>query len=71
MIDAGKCVRQAQVDLDITSVELAKRAKSTPQQVVRWRSQKNMKINTIEQICDALDISIDTFISYQRNQSPN
>tara|TARA_R100000479_G_scaffold146043_1_gene81470 strand:+ start:88 stop:333 length:246 start_codon:yes stop_codon:yes gene_type:complete len=71
MIDAGKCVRQAQIDLDISSVELAQRTNSTPQQVVRWRSQPNMKIHTIEAICNAMDISIYDFLLYQNAESPN
>jgi len=65
MIDTGKCLKLAQVDLLISSVELAKMTDSTPQQVVRWRSQANMKIHTIDKICKAINISINDFLLYQ------
>lgn len=71
MIDAGKCVRQAQIDLGVSSADLARRTNSTPQQVLRWRSQANMKIQTIETICNAMDISIYDFLLYQNAESPN
>ncbi len=71
MIDTGKCLKLAQVDLGISSVELARRASSTPQQVVRWRSQANMKIQTIDKICRAMDLSIYDFLLYQKIESPN
>lgn len=64
MIDAGRCLRMAQKELGIASVVLAKKADSTPQQVVRWRAQKNMKLHTIETICKAMDITINDFLMY-------
>lgn len=71
MIDAGKCLRLAQADLGISSVDLAKLTGSTPQQLVRWRSQPNMKIHTVENICKALNISLYDFLLYQKIESPN
>tara|TARA_Y100000004_G_C8937832_1_gene422875 strand:+ start:1552 stop:1767 length:216 start_codon:yes stop_codon:yes gene_type:complete len=71
MIDAGKCVVLAQKELGVSSVQLAKLTNSTPQQVVRWRAQKNMKIHTIENICKALDLSIYDFLLFQKIESPN
>lgn len=71
MIDAGKCLRLAQKDLGVPSVVLAKKANSTPQQVVRWRAQANMKLHTIEQICKAMDLSIYDFLMYEKIESPN
>ena len=66
MTDAGKCLRLAQIDLGVSSVDLAKRADSTPQQVVRWRQQKNMKLHTLEKICAAMNLSIYDFLLYQK-----
>ena len=71
MIDAGQCLKAAQADLGITSADLAKRTGSTPQQLVRWRAQANMKIHTVETICKAMDISIYDFLLYQKIESPN
>jgi DNA-binding Xre family transcriptional regulator len=61
----------AQKDLGVPSVVLAKKANSTPQQVVRWRAQSNMKIHTIEEICKAMDLSINDFLQYENKESPN
>jgi len=71
MIDTGKCLKMAQIHLDVSSVELAKITASTPQQVVRWRSQANMKIHTIDKICKAMNISIYDFLLYQKIETPN
>jgi hypothetical protein len=70
MIDAGKCLRLAQKELGVSSVVLAKRADSTPQQVVRWRAQKNMKLHTVEMLAKALDLSIYDFLLYDNLDSP-
>nr|BAR35111.1 hypothetical protein [uncultured Mediterranean phage uvMED] len=71
MIDAGKCLRSAQRHLGITSADLARLTGSTPQQLIRWRAQANMKIHTVETICKALDISIYDFLLFGNIESPN
>ncbi|MGB1842714.1 MAG: helix-turn-helix domain-containing protein [Thalassobaculaceae bacterium] len=70
MIDAGRCLRLAQNDLGVASVEVAKRTGSTPQQVVRWRSQENMKLHTVEMLAKALDLSVYDFLLYDNLDSP-
>jgi len=64
LIDAGKCLKAAQKDKGITSRELAKRSGTSPQQMLRWRSNKNMKLHTIQLLTFHLDISIDVFIAF-------
>lgn len=64
LIHVGKCVIAAQEQKGISSVEFAKIAKTSPQQVLRWRTQSNMKLHTIQRVCNALDISVDAFITF-------
>jgi DNA-binding Xre family transcriptional regulator len=64
LIHAGKCVVAAQHQKGITSAEFAKIAKTSPQQVLRWRTHSNMKLHTIQRVCDALDISLESFITF-------
>lgn len=62
-IHAGKCVIKAQKIQGITNTEFAELAKTSPQQVVRWRSNANMKLHTVQKICDVLGITIEYFIT--------
>lgn len=64
LIHVGKCVIAAQEQKGISSVEFARIAKTSPQQVLRWRTQSNMKLHTIQRVCDALDISVESFITF-------
>ena len=64
LIDAGKCLKAAQKDQGMNSRELAKITCTSPQQVLRWRSNKNMKLHTMQLLIEALDITIDDFISF-------
>jgi len=61
LIDAGKAVRAMQSTQGFTNAEFARIAKSSPQQVIRWRNQKNMKIHTMQHICDALNTQVIEF----------
>lgn len=69
LIDTGKCVITAQRNKGVNSRQLAKIANTSPQQVLRWRKSKNMKIHTIQLICLSLDITIDDFISFGYKQT--
>jgi|TARA_A200000159_G_C7031857_1_gene218357 DNA-binding Xre family transcriptional regulator len=64
LIDTGRCLIAAQRSKGVNSRQLAKIAKTSPQQVLRWRKSKNMKIHTIQLLCLSLDISITDFISF-------
>jgi len=63
-IDAGKCVRKAQNLSGVCNTELASKVGTSPQQVIRFRNQKNMKVHTMQKICSALNISIEDFITF-------
>ena len=61
-IDCGSRLRQLQLDRKVSSVELARRLGVPPQQLVRWRQTANLKIHTIQRICEALDIKVSIFL---------
>jgi len=61
-IDSGSRLRQLQLDRKVSSVELARRLGVSPQQLVRWRQTANLKIHTIQRICEALDIKVSIFL---------
>jgi DNA-binding phage protein len=63
LIHAGKCVVAAQRQKGISSADFARRAGTSPQQVLRWRTHSNMKLHTIQRVCDALGIKIEVFIT--------
>jgi len=66
LIDAGKAVRAAQFNSGISNAELSRVAKTSPQQVIRWRTQPNMKLHTMQLICAALNVDIIDFINHGR-----
>lgn len=66
MTDVGKCLRVAMARLDITSAELARRVGVTPQQVVRWRKAKTLRLDTIEMILYNLDIDLEDFVLFDK-----
>jgi len=62
LIDAGKAVRAAQANAGISNAELSRIAKTSPQQVIRWRAQPNMKLHTVQSICNVLGVEIADFL---------
>ena len=58
----GNQVCKAQNRLGISNREFACRAKTSPQQVLRWRNNANMKYHTIQRICGVLDVEVSTFL---------
>ena len=61
LINAGKAVRAAQANAGITNAELSRIARTSPQQVIRWRTQENMKLHTMQHLCTALNVDIIDF----------
>jgi transcriptional regulator with XRE-family HTH domain len=61
--DCGKRLRALQEALDISSVDMASRIGCTPQQLVRWRSQANLKAHTLQAVCNALDVHLCDFFN--------
>ena len=61
-IDAGKAVRELQKANGISNAELARKAATSPQQVIRWRNQVNMKLHTMQVICAAVGAEVQEFL---------
>jgi DNA-binding Xre family transcriptional regulator len=66
MTDVGKCLRVAMARQDMTSAELARLLSVTPQQVVRWRKAKTLKLDTIEMILYQLDLDLEDFVLFDK-----
>jgi hypothetical protein len=66
MTNAGKCLKILQARFGISSVELAKNMECHPQQILRWRSQENMKLHTLQRICVMTGITLDEFCEMER-----
>jgi len=64
LIHTGKCLIAAQNNKGVNSRQLANIAKTSPQQVLRWRKSKNLKIHTVQLLCSALGITINAFIAF-------
>jgi|14BtaG_2_1085337.scaffolds.fasta_scaffold31609_4 DNA-binding Xre family transcriptional regulator len=62
--DCGKRLCFLQDDKKISSVQLSDRMDVTPQQLVRWRQQPNLKIHTVERICAGLGIGLAEFFTW-------
>jgi len=61
LIHAGDCLKRAQAMRSVNSRELAKITGTSPQQVLRWRSNANIKLHTLQLICLSLDMTIQEF----------
>lgn len=63
--DASARLRALQKTKGVSSIELASRLKVKPQQVSRWRKTPNLKIHTIQRVCQALDVSLADFLTVE------
>lgn len=66
MIDAGKCLRMAQTDAGVTNVKLAADLGRIPQDIVKWRARKDMKLTLAVRLCEYFDLTLDEFVAYGR-----
>lgn len=64
--DIGKCLRIAQAKFDVKSADLAKGLDTVPQQVVRWRGAKNIRVHQLQDIVAFFGIGMDEFLSLDR-----
>ena len=62
--DVGRCLRIAQAKYDVKSADLARALGTFPQQVVRWRATKDMRVHTLKEICDHFGITVDEFLKF-------
>jgi transcriptional regulator with XRE-family HTH domain len=65
--DCGKRLRALQDGNNISSVEMARRVGCTPQQLVRWRQQSNLKAHTIQALCEAMGLDLVAFFSWEED----
>jgi transcriptional regulator with XRE-family HTH domain len=63
LIDAGKCIREAQQDKGLSNAEFARLAGTSPQQIIRWRRNRNMKLHTMQRAAGILGVTLIELIS--------
>tara|TARA_R110002126_G_scaffold162366_3_gene310284 strand:+ start:159 stop:356 length:198 start_codon:yes stop_codon:yes gene_type:complete len=61
-INVGKCLKNAQARKGLSNLELAAKVKKSPQQICRWRNQPDLKVQTVQSLCVALDMDIKEFL---------
>ena len=62
----GKCLRLAQELKEIKSADLARGLNVLPQQVLRWRQQKNMRLHQVQAIAAFFSMSVDEFVALEK-----
>ena len=62
MIDFGNCLKEAQIEKNISSSALARLIGCHRQQINIWRNKKNVRLDTLIKVCGALDIEINEFL---------
>jgi len=67
LTDIGWCLRAAQANTGITSAHLAHCLDVKPQQIARWRTSDNLKFHTIQMLCEALDMSLEEFLAFDKD----
>ena len=61
MTNAGKALRIAQEVNNINSSRLAELMNVSRQRVFQWRKQENMKLHTVQRLCEIFDLTVDQF----------
>jgi transcriptional regulator with XRE-family HTH domain len=61
MTNAGKALRIAQEVNNINSSRLAELMNVSRQRVFQWRKQENMKLHTVQGLCEIFDLTVDQF----------
>jgi len=61
MTNAGKCLRVAQELNSINSSKVAVLMNVSRQRVFQWRKQENMKLHTVQGLCEIFDLTVDQF----------
>ena len=61
-INVGNCLKNAQARKGLSNLELAARMKTSPQQISRWRNQSDIKVQTVQNLCLALDVDMKDFL---------
>jgi len=61
MTNAGQCLIIAQELNNINSSRLATLMNVSRQRVFQWRKQENMKLHTVQGLCEIFDLTLDQF----------
>ena len=61
MTNAGQCLIIAQELNNIYSSRLATLMNVSRQRVFQWRKQENMKLHTVQGLCQIFDLTLDQF----------
>ena len=61
MTNAGKCLRVAQELNSINSSKVAELMNVSRQRVFQWRKQENMKLHTVQGLCEIFGLTVDQF----------
>ena len=62
LIDAGKCIREAQHNKGLSNAEFARLSGTSPQQIIRWRRNRNMKLHTMQRAAGILGVTLTELI---------
>lgn len=67
LIHAGNRLKELQKANNISSAELSRRTGISPQQMIRHRDQQNIKLHTMQALCEGLGIKTQAFITNDYN----
>ena len=62
-MDVGKRIRELQDQRGVSSRALARLMDAHPNQVVRWRNAKTVKVSVVEDFCAALEVGLPEFFT--------
>lgn len=62
-MDVGKRIRELQDQRGVSTRALARIMDAHPNQVVRWRNAKTVKVSVVEDFCVAMELQLPDFFS--------
>ena len=65
-IDAGKCVREAQLITGISNQQMADDHQVVKQQITRWRKQPTMNLSKIHEFADYFGMDVIDYLNLGR-----
>ena len=63
LMDVGKRIRELQDQRGVSTRALARIMDAHPNQVVRWRNAKTVKVSVVEDFCAAMELQLPDFFS--------
>ncbi len=62
-MDVGKRIRELQDQRGVSTRALARIMEAHPNQVVRWRNAKTVKVSVVEDFCAAFEVGLPDFFN--------